>query len=313
MMPFYIIVMENCVKRGSIFLCVSAIICVWYVFTYKKISLSSAYARIEQEKAPVRGDVAARNSELVMSANVAFQQRKPPPECTEDLQIKAAWVTSVGSAEYIVPLTVLAYTLDVFSCIKQRVAFTSSSLEQAEIDTIHKLGFETITVGTSAYPEYTCDRSRWSGTFYRFNAWRLVQYDKVIYIDADIMLLSNIDDLFEYSNNPTEIAAAYFAKPGMWRDTGFNAGLLVLTPSVNMATSIVDEWTRLRQTKPMCTWTDQPFLWHFFAKGGMNLTFLPYAYCSTLYCLPCANSTLQAGPPIKCGGHGFPLYMTGPS
>lgn len=60
-------------------------------------------------------------------------------------------------------------------------------------------------------------------TFTKFHCWRLTQYTKCIFMDADCLAVANIDDLFERE----ELSAA--PDPG-WPDT-FNSGLFVFTPS----------------------------------------------------------------------------------
>lgn len=60
-------------------------------------------------------------------------------------------------------------------------------------------------------------------TFSKINAWRLVHYTKCVFLDADTLILQNVDDLFERE----ELSAA----PDVgWPDC-FNSGVFVFEPS----------------------------------------------------------------------------------
>lgn len=60
-------------------------------------------------------------------------------------------------------------------------------------------------------------------TFSKLHAWKLVQYSKCVFLDADTMVLVNIDELFEWE----ELSAA----PDIgWPDL-FNTGVFVFQPS----------------------------------------------------------------------------------
>ncbi|XP_032879244.1 glycogenin-2 isoform X2 [Amblyraja radiata] len=61
-------------------------------------------------------------------------------------------------------------------------------------------------------------------TFTKIHCWRLVQYSKCVFMDADMLVCQNIDDLFERE----ELSAAPDAG---WPDC-FNSGLFVYKPSI---------------------------------------------------------------------------------
>ena len=60
-------------------------------------------------------------------------------------------------------------------------------------------------------------------TFSKLHAWRLEQYSKCVFLDADTLVLRNVDELFERE----EISAA--SDVG-WPDL-FNSGVFVFSPS----------------------------------------------------------------------------------
>lgn len=61
-------------------------------------------------------------------------------------------------------------------------------------------------------------------TFSKIHAWRLTQYTKCVFLDADTLVLENVDDLFDRE----ELSAA----PDIgWPDC-FNSGVFVFEPSM---------------------------------------------------------------------------------
>lgn len=61
-------------------------------------------------------------------------------------------------------------------------------------------------------------------TFSKLHIWRLIQFQKGVFLDADTLVLSNVDALFDYE----ELSAA----PDVgWPDI-FNSGVFVFKPSL---------------------------------------------------------------------------------
>jgi hypothetical protein len=65
--------------------------------------------------------------------------------------------------------------------------------------------------------------ARFESVFAKLRAWELVDFDKVVLLDADMVVLRSIDELFERP----ELAAA----PDFLRPDRFNSGAMVLDPS----------------------------------------------------------------------------------
>lgn len=69
-------------------------------------------------------------------------------------------------------------------------------------------------------------------TFSKIHAWRLTQYNKCVFLDADTMVLQNVDELFERE----ELSAA----PDIgWPDC-FNSGVFVFEPSLQTFSNLID-------------------------------------------------------------------------
>jgi hypothetical protein len=117
-----------------------------------------------------------------------------------------AWITAVGDDNYLKPIIVLATTLELYSCVKRRLVLLSPVVSKAVEAKLVRMHFEPIRVEKDYFCENgKLDPSRWHGTFLRFSAFSLTQFTKLLYVDGDFMLLSNIDDVFEYARHPKEV------------------------------------------------------------------------------------------------------------
>lgn len=77
------------------------------------------------------------------------------------------------------------------------------------------------------YPEgLQQDMMRWKHTCTKFAAWKFTEYDRILFMDSDTIVLNSIDDAFQYSN------ASLVAAPECFPPDTFNSGFLVLTPSM---------------------------------------------------------------------------------
>ena len=112
---------------------------------------------------------------------------------------------------------------------------------------------------------------RIKGTHTRFHAWNYTEYSKIIYVDADYMLMTNIDRLFDI---PDDFAAAPSSRPGVV-NPAFNAGFLVFRPDTRYYQEIMNLWedTTRKDTCP----DDQVLLWHYYADSG-NWKALPFSF-----------------------------------
>ena len=133
--------------------------------------------------------------------------------CKENVAPRSdvAWLTVVVNDEFIVPTLVLGHSLRTFSCQKNMIAFISNDVSGGAVRALQRVGWETRLV-----EEMDCNwldakmggnrnsgffakplGKRIRGTHTRFKAWNYTEFSKIIYLDADVMLMTNIDELFD--------------------------------------------------------------------------------------------------------------------
>lgn len=207
--------------------------------------------------------------------------------CKENVAPRSdvAWLTVVVNDEFIVPTLVLGHSLRTFSCQRNMIAFISKDVSEGAVRALQSVGWETRLV-----EEMDCNwldakmggnrnsgffakplGKRIRGTHTRFKAWNYTEFSKIIYLDADVMLMTNIDELFDI---PNDFAATPCARPTTI-DPCFNAGLMVFRPDSNHYEQIMKTWFKTAE-EDTCI-HDQDLLTIYFVDAG-NWKVLPYAY-----------------------------------
>lgn len=86
--------------------------------------------------------------------------------------------------------------------------------------------------------------ARWRTTCTKFQAWNQIQYERVIFMDSDMLVVAPIDDaLWGFSN------ASFAAAPETFPPDTFNAGFMVLTPSATTFQHLLELNDRIGSTE----------------------------------------------------------------
>ena len=207
--------------------------------------------------------------------------------CKENVASRSdvTWLTVMVNDEYVIPALSLGHSIRTFSCQQNMIAFISKSVSEETRNVLQSVGWDTRLV-----EEMDCnwmdvkvggDRNsgllgrplghRIKGTHTRFHAWNYTEFSKIIYVDADFMLMTYIDELFDI---PEDFAAAPCSRPGVL-DPCFNAGLLVFRPDTRHYQEIMKLWWETTE-KDTCP-TDQELLNDYYTDVSSWKT-LPYAY-----------------------------------
>ncbi|CBZ55023.1 unnamed protein product [Neospora caninum Liverpool] len=134
-------------------------------------------------------------------------------------------------------------------------------------------------VGSIAYPEKErnkCPVDSWKNCFTKLRAWEQVDFDVIVYIDADCIVLGPVDELFLRKPLPA------FA-PDIFPPDKFNAGVVVLKPDLGEYGKMIAAIERL----PSYDGGDTGFLNAYFSSwyessAGARLPFR-YNALRTLY------------------------------
>ncbi len=70
--------------------------------------------------------------------------------------------------------------------------------------------------------------SNWTNTFSKLLIFGMVEYDKIVFLDSDMLILRNIDELFTKQHLSGVIAGRSFPGNENWKD--INSGIMVIKP-----------------------------------------------------------------------------------
>ncbi|RKP34378.1 nucleotide-diphospho-sugar transferase, partial [Dimargaris cristalligena] len=139
-----------------------------------------------------------------------------------------AYVTLVTSNDYAQGAVVLAHSLRQSGTSYPLVCLiTPSTLTPAATDILYTSFDRVVPVSPFDSGDHTnlklLGRPDLGVTWTKFELWRLTEYSKIVFLDADTLVLRNLDDLFA-TKGP------FAAAPDIgWPDC-FNSGVMVCTP-----------------------------------------------------------------------------------
>ncbi|XP_012731188.2 glycogenin-1a isoform X1 [Fundulus heteroclitus] len=138
-----------------------------------------------------------------------------------------AFVTLATNDSYAKGAMVLGQSLRNHNTTRKLVVLIGPHVAEPARDALHSIFDEVILVNVmdsgDAANLALMKRPDLGVTITKLHCWTLVQYSKCVFMDADTLVLSNIDELFERE----ELSAA--PDPG-WPDC-FNSGVFVFRPS----------------------------------------------------------------------------------
>lgn len=147
------------------------------------------------------------------------------------IQFDRAYVTMITSLSYYKGLKVLVKSLKkTNTAIPLFIMLPTDADDKLKI-AVYKLGVNVIeceAIQISDAAKGSNKMQHWNQTFFKLNVMRLTQLKKIIYIDADMLILKNIDHLFSYP----AISATTGGKAAHPDWTEFNSGLMVVEPNM---------------------------------------------------------------------------------
>ncbi len=78
----------------------------------------------------------------------------------------------------------------------------------------------------------------WNYTFDKLLVWELTQFEKLVFLDSDMLVLHNVDELFEREPFSAVVAGASMPGNEDWKD--LNSGLMVIEPDENVAEALLE-------------------------------------------------------------------------
>jgi len=181
-------------------------------------------------------------------------------------QSSQVYTTLITTPEYFIGATVLGLSLKESQTDRKFVVMITKNLlaYHENIQEMRDLGFLIKVVEPISAPhkeKISAENKRWETTYTKLRTWELTEFSKVVFLDADCVVLENIDELFEEEE---------FAASPECCDR-FNTGVFVARPSHYTLRDMLSQLSTL----PSYDAADQGFLNSYFEVKWKQL---PFAY-----------------------------------
>jgi len=169
---------------------------------------------------------------------------------------KEAYVTIITTPEYAYGAEVVWKTLRHFGSTRPFHALLEEDIPDTVEYRLQDVGFITRRISGLDNPntKRVEDRPWFATTYTKLLIFNLTEFDKLIWLDADLLILENLDHLFE--RDIKDIAAAPESQP----PDRFNTGLMVVKPSTRLFNALMKAAKKI----PSYDGSDQGFLNLFF-------------------------------------------------
>ncbi|KAH7931120.1 glycosyltransferase family 8 protein [Leucogyrophana mollusca] len=248
----------------------------------------------------------------------------------------AAYVTLLTKTSYLPGVLVLDYTLRAVASRYPLLVMVTPSLPQEAKDVLNRKGISMKEVSSLQPPEglhnLSSHDARFTDTWTKLRSFGLAEYDRIVLLDADMIVMRNMDELMDLDLPKNWIAAAHVCAcnprklkhyPPDWVPancaytplehpscltsppvitessprpyTQLNSGLVVLDPSKELGEAVVNH---LFTSPSVSTWSfpDQDLLSDLF-KGKWKP--LPWCY-NALKTLMVIHKPLWRDEEIRC-------------
>lgn len=149
-----------------------------------------------------------------------------------------AYVTVINDNSYIPGLRVLFTSLKK-TCPRYPMYVLVPHDNEKVLDQIDESEFNCI-LSDSLYIDDTDaslnEKRYWNNTFFKLQIMNLTQFDKIVYIDSDMLVLNNLDNLFDFPG----LSATTGSKSAHPEYTEFNSGIMVIDPNEEEYKKLLD-------------------------------------------------------------------------
>ena len=147
--------------------------------------------------------------------------------------MKYAYVSGITDDNFLIGVLIMFRSLNMYCEDKaiERLCFVTDNVSDQSIEVIKRENI--IPVHVSLIKE--SGEGRWKTTFQKLSVFSFTDYDKIVWIDADMMVCNNLDKLF----NKPHMSCVKSRSPKITGGISFNSGLMVIEPNINEYNELV--------------------------------------------------------------------------
>lgn len=141
-----------------------------------------------------------------------------------------SYITVLSTDSYVEGVVVLDRSLARSQARYPFLVLTTPNLASKTLQMLDRYGIQH-----QAIPPIELDtavqqhQSRWQWTYSKLQIFNQTQFEKLVYLDADMLVYENLDDLFERPHMSAVNAGGMLPEYANW--TEFNSGLMVIEPA----------------------------------------------------------------------------------
>lgn len=197
---------------------------------------------------------------------------------------KYAYVSVITNWKYMRGLSVMLRTLNKTNPQYPVYVVVPDNKESLFYDTVEQMGANLIKREPLSF-DTNNEVPYWNETMFKLHIFSLTEFDKLLYLDADMIIQKNIDHLFACPSL-SAVAAGQSQNP-TW--TNINSGLLVFEPDLTTYRKLLDalEPTIKEKQAKGQGYGDQDVLYQVFPEWKDQPEYhLDESYNAMLFCLP---------------------------
>jgi len=148
-----------------------------------------------------------------------------------------SFITLISTRGYLPGVIALGRSLRASGTRRPLVVAVAAGIGAAVESALKREGLQTVRLPPAIRPAglKQSGSHHWSNTFDKLHLFGLTQFRKLVYLDSDMMVLSRIDELFDWPHMAA-VAAGRFVHPDWVR---LNSGLMVIEPRAGLPGEIV--------------------------------------------------------------------------
>lgn len=170
-----------------------------------------------------------------------------------------AFVTYLGTDNFLPGILVLNHSLKKHNKMYDLVVLINETVSAsiAELLVLKEIKFKTVKPIENPN-DLINDERNFKNMYTKLRIFEMFEYDKVVYLDADMLVCNNIEELFNHPHMAAVVAGALFPTNESWKD--LNAGLMIIEPDKNTFNKLFSLINQL----PSIDGSDQGFLHSFY-------------------------------------------------
>jgi inositol 3-alpha-galactosyltransferase len=194
---------------------------------------------------------------------------------------KEAWITALGNDGFLPAVLVLLHTIRKYA-VEDRdfIALVSTAVSEEVREKLTKESIRVIVVDPFENNEkakaLVSKSARYASGYWvvKMFVWKFEEYEKMVYVDADVYVRQNSDSMFCAETDPVKHSIAVTPRSSFDTKAGFNAGMFIYNPSNDVFDEIMEAFLALTETEMLAT-SEQDFLNVQF-KNRYNLIPIDY-------------------------------------